>query len=260
MVEPRLAESRLATELSGAIDRGEIILLFQPQVDLASGKVVAVEALCRWIHQDFGLLLPYAFIPVAEASGQISRIGEFVIEEACAALQDWDIEGIALEMAINVSPLQLALPRFAQHLFDTVDRFEIDPSRLTVEITENEPITDIHAALAALHTLNDAGVVISVDDYGAGHSSLSRLDDLPARELKLDQSLVTDESTENYKHLVDVIAFAHERSVRVVAEGIETKAQLERARELGCDRGQGFLLGRPMSGRQIEKLMLTPQN
>ena len=250
-----MPESRLATELAGAIDRGELILLFQPQIDIATGSVVGVEALCRWIHPDFGLLLPYAFIPIAESSGLIASIGEFVIEESCAALQDWDIEGITLELALNVSPLQLTLPRFAQHLFDTIDSFSIEPSRLTVEITENEPISDIHAAIAVLHTLNDAGITVSVDDYGVGHSSLSRLDDLPARELKLDNSLVRDETAENFQHLVDVIAFAHERSVRVVAEGIETKEQLERARALGCDRGQGFLLGKPMSARQITSLV-----
>jgi EAL domain-containing protein (putative c-di-GMP-specific phosphodiesterase class I) len=246
-------DSRLARELATALDSGEIILLFQPQVDLATGRTVAVEALCRWLHPELGILLPYAFIPVAEEGGLIGRVGELVIAEGLAAASDWRDAGHEIGIAINVSPSQLTIPTFGAALSEAVRASGLDPASITLEITETFPIEDVVGATANLDPLRAEGMVIAIDDYGAGYSSLSRLDDLGAGELKIDRSLLQSESPATAGHLSDVVAYAHDRSIRVVAEGVERPAHLDRARELACDRAQGFLLGSPMSQREISK-------
>ena len=246
-----MTDSRLVRELETALDSGEIMVLYQPQVDLATNRTVAVESLCRWLHPDLGLLLPYAFIPIAEQSGLIGRLGEYMIEESVAAAAAWHRAGTPIGVAVNVSPLQLALPDFGCDLIDMVAAAGLDPTRVTLEITETVPIENLASATSALAPLRDAGMVVAIDDYGAGYSSLSRLDDLGAGELKIDRSLLQSESEATARHLSDVVEFAHDRSIRVVAEGVERAEHLQLARDLGCDRAQGFLLGRPVSQRDI---------
>jgi EAL domain-containing protein (putative c-di-GMP-specific phosphodiesterase class I) len=252
-----MTNSRLARELAAALDNGEVILLYQPQIDLATGRTVAVEALCRWLHPELGLLLPYAFIPVAEESRLIGRIGEFVIVESLAAAASWRDAGLDVGIAINVSPSQLTSSSFGPRLADAVHESRLDPTTVTLEITETVAIENLFGATSNLDPLRAAGMVVAIDDYGAGYSSLSRLDDLGAGELKIDRTLLQSESPTNATHLTDVVAYAHERSIRVVAEGVERPEHLDRARQLGCDRAQGFLLGRPASQREISKSLLA---
>lgn len=250
-----MVDTRLGAELRTAVDRGELIASFQPQFDLASKRIVAVEALCRWLHPELGLLMPYAFIPIAEASDLIHSIGHFMVDEASAALTEWQAAGITVGVAVNVSPVQLTSTDIVDHLSALVRDTGVDPTGITLEITETSPILDLATAWQRLDALRELGVAISIDDYGTGHSSLSRLDDLKADELKIDQSLVKSDSPEVHHHLGDVVKYAHDRGIRVVAEGVETLAQLERVTSLGCDRAQGFLLGQPMSKRELEKLL-----
>lgn len=238
-------------ELEASLRSGDILVQFQPQVDIRSNRTVAVEALCRWLHPDLGLLLPYAFIPLAEESGLIGRLGDLMVTESIAAARRWQELGTPVGIAINVSPTQLAIPDFGAGLLDALATADLDPWNVTLEITETEPIEDLAASMSTLAPLRHAGVVVAIDDYGAGHSSLSRLDDLGAGELKIDRSLLQNDSATTTRHLADVVVYAHERSIRVVAEGIERPEHLDRARDLGCDRAQGFLLGRPMSQREI---------
>ena len=246
-----MTDSRLVQELETALDEGEIIVHFQPQVDLSTNRTVSVESLCRWLHPDLGLLLPYAFIPIAEQSGLIARLGDYMIAESIAAATAWHDAGTSIGIAVNVSPLQLGLEGFGSELVAAVAAAHLDPTLVTLEITDTVPIEDLGGATSVLAPLREAGMVVAIDDYGAGYSSLSRLADLGAGELKIDRSLLQSDSELTARHLSDVVEFAHERSIRVVAEGVERAEHLQLARDLGCDRAQGFLLGRPVSQRDI---------
>jgi EAL domain-containing protein (putative c-di-GMP-specific phosphodiesterase class I) len=245
------ADSRFANELREAVQRGDLIAAFQPQFDLETNRIVSVEVLCRWLHPELGLLMPYAFIPLAESSDLIHAIGRFMTHEACTAVAAWRAAGQRVTVSINVSPVQLGSDEFVENLFAEMAAAGVIPSDIVLEITETTPILDLEPAQARLRTLQNAGVAISVDDYGIGHSSLFRLELLRADELKIDQSLVKSESTEVRAHMAGVIEFAHARGIRVVAEGVETAKQLDAVTALGCDRAQGFLLARPMSQREL---------
>ncbi|WP_161972365.1 EAL domain-containing protein [Glaciihabitans arcticus] len=252
-----MVDTRLETELRGAVERGELISAFQPQFDLATNRIAGVETLCRWRHPELGLLMPYAFIPIAEASDLIHEIGRFMLDEACDAAGEWQASGKKVCVAVNVSPVQLTSDDIVDHVIELVRRLEIAPDGITLEITETSPILDLEAAAGRLKVLRRLGLCISIDDYGTGHSSLSRLDALDANELKIDQSLVKSNSAEVLAHLEGVVKYAHERGIGVVAEGVETEEQLARVKTLGCDRAQGFLLGRPMSKRDLDKLLVS---
>lgn len=245
--------SNLTDDLRFALERGELFAAFQPQVDVATREVVAVEALCRWIHPELGLLMPYAFIPVAEESGLINEIGKFMMEEACSAAASWHELGQEVDVSVNLSPVQLAEESVFDTLIDCVADLNLRPYAVTVEITEASPILDLPAAVAQLARLRNSDIGVSIDDFGVGHASLERLRDLPATELKIDLSLTHDDSPSSTARITEVIALSHNRGVRVVAEGVETEAQFERMRDLGCDRAQGFLFAPSVSRREIER-------
>lgn len=232
----------LAAALTGAAGGGELIAYFQPQVDLASGRVVAVESLCRWQHPEWGMVSPVDFIPVAEESGAIHGIGDFMAEECCrfaAATPD-------LEVAINVSAVQLAYPDFSTRLVQTWERFGLPASRFTIELTESRPVLDIPDAVTQLERLRDLGADISIDDFGVGFSSRKQLDDLPFTELKLDQSLIREDTEETWTRVASVVAISRGRGMRIVAEGVESAEQYESVRAADCDRAQGFHIARPL--------------
>ena len=249
------SDSRLAAELRRSVEHGELIAAFQPQFDLATDRIVSVEVLCRWLHPELGQLMPYAFIPIAESSDLIHLIGHFMIDEACTALAAWQQAGHSASVSINVSPVQLGSDDLVDHLLAAIARTGVAPGGIVLEITETSPILDLETARGRLRTLSETGIMISVDDYGIGHSSLTRVEQLGARELKLDQSLVKSEATEVRNHIAEVVAFAHERGIRVVAEGVETAEQRAFITTVGCDRAQGFLLAHPMSQRDLVRLM-----
>jgi len=240
----------VATELEGAVARGEIAPAFQPQIDVASRRIVAVEALARWNHPVLGSVPPVEFIPVAEQLGIITEIGNFMLDESCRCSSQWIASGLAVEVAVNVSPAQLATVDFLDRIQSNLERHHLSANRLTIEITESLPVANVPTVLVRLAELRELGVGISVDDFGTGHASVERLTALPVSELKLDQSLVQDDSPPP-RFLTEAIAIARRDGLRVVAEGVETEAQFERARQLGCDRVQGFLFGRPASEAEI---------
>jgi EAL domain-containing protein (putative c-di-GMP-specific phosphodiesterase class I) len=240
----------LESALEGAVGRGEIIALFQPQFDLISGKLVAVEALCRWNLPGAGIVPPDQFIPVAEEAGFIHDIGRFMADQCCKALTEWP-----LDVSVNVSPLQLETPDFTDWLTDCLTDHHSKGGSLTLEITESRPIADLAPMLKRLEPLRMLGVGVALDDFGIGHSSLKQLKRLHGTEVKLDRSLVSDDSAVAFARMAEVVDLAHRSGIRVVAEGIETDADLDRARVLGCDRGQGFLLGRPQTRAQISRLV-----
>jgi EAL domain-containing protein (putative c-di-GMP-specific phosphodiesterase class I) len=244
----------LATDLDSAVAEGELSAVFQPQISLATGRVVAAEGLCRWNHPRLGSVPPDQFIPLAEANGSIHAIGQFMIDECIAAADRWSTVVDRIEMSVNVSPLQLTAS-FADDLRERWGHRHLPMDSLTLEITESLPVTDLEAIVPRLEALREVGIGISLDDYGTGHASITQLDRLPVTEVKLDRSLIqaaADEPTE----VSAVVGYAHARDLRVVAEGIENEGQLAFARDSGCDRAQGYLLGRPMPVEQLEALLV----
>jgi EAL domain-containing protein (putative c-di-GMP-specific phosphodiesterase class I) len=247
----------LDNDLDGAVARGELIAYYQPQIDLETDRIVAVEALARWEHPTHGMLAPREFISRAEESGLIHEIGDFMMETGCTTGAQWHEQGLDIEVAVNVSAVQLSNPAFLEGVATALDDRSMPPNLLTLEITESQLIDDVSSAAARLSELSDLGVGISIDDFGSGHSSLSRLQDLPFTELKIDQHLVRHRGTTARALLGIVVGLVRDRGVRVVAEGVETLEQLHRVRDFGCDRAQGYYVSRPMPKAQVDSMVLT---
>ncbi len=244
----------IETDLEGAVDRGEIVAYFQPQVDLATGEVVAAEALSRWQHPTRGLVSPVEFIPAAERTGLIHEIGAFMLEEGCRHAARWRAEGRNIDVSVNVSAIQLSKPDIFNRLHEILQAHTLPDGALTIELTESQVIADLHSVAARLRLLTSLGLGISLDDFGTGRSSLSHLQDLPITELKIDRSLIQDKTSASA--MVEVaVALLKERGVRVVAEGVETEEHLRRVRALHCDRAQGFLFGRPVPVEELDEML-----
>jgi EAL domain-containing protein (putative c-di-GMP-specific phosphodiesterase class I) len=247
---------RLETDLHGAVSRGEVLVHYQPQVDVPSGRVVGVEALARWTHPILGPVPPDAFIPLAEASGLIGEIGEHVLRAACRTLAGWRAEGLDLEVAVNVSAIQLADPDFNRLVESVLAEEGLPPHLLTLEVTESQVLSDVAISHGHLGRLRDIGVGISVDDFGTGYSSLVQLQRLPVTELKVDRAFTSQLSDRSSSPVVaGIVGLGHGLGLRVVAEGVETPAQLELLRELGCERAQGWLTGRPVPPEELSVLL-----
>lgn len=246
-----VSEIVLAVELEKAVELGQIRAVFQPQFDLASGRAVAVEALSRWNHPGFGMVPPNEYIPVAEAGQIIHSLGRFMIDQALDALIDWRAAGMEIEVAVNVSAAQLTTLEFYDRLDDDLEHRGLPPGVLTIEITESQPILQTPSVITRLSQLRREGLGVSIDDYGVGYSFLDQLERLPATELKIDQSLIQDDSPEAVGLVKAVTELAHWRDIIVVAEGIETQEQLDRVRLFGCDRAQGYFLARPVEREEV---------
>ncbi|CAN5182315.1 hypothetical protein BH09ACT1_BH09ACT1_24530 [soil metagenome] len=240
----------LDEDLVGAVDRHEILAYYQPQIDLATGAIVAVEALSRWQHPSRGLLQPNLFIGIAEQSDLILEIGDEMIDNGCRCSRLWGVE-----VAVNVSAAQLATTEFFEHLMTRLTAESLGQNAITVEITESKAIADPELVAQRLSELRDLGVDISIDDFGSGFSSLDQVLNLPVSEVKLDRSLIQGHLGESESVMTSIIAIAHARGIRVVAEGIETAAHLDLARRLGCDRAQGYLLGMPTPENEVRELL-----
>ena len=236
---------QLDADLHHALDRGDIATYFQPQYDARTGGLTGFEALARWQHPQHGLLAPDRFIPLAEADDLIHRLGDAVLEQSCrfAALAEGDRP---LDMAVNVSTQQLGVPGLAERVEQILAGYPGRAWTLTLEITESALIREERVVLAELERLRDLGVGVSIDDFGSGYSSLSQLRNLPATQLKIDRSFVQQEDTTGERLLAAIIALAGSLDLAVVAEGIETGAQLALLRELGCDQLQGMYLCPPL--------------
>ena len=240
-------------QLSGAAERGELRLHFQPIVSAASGLVTGAEALVRWEHPERGLLSPDQFIQLAEETGSISKIGCWVLDEACRALAGWaagDPASAQLSVSVNLSVAQLQGPDLVPHVAAAVANCGLSPDHLHLEVTESVLSTDPEVAAGVLDQLHSLGVKLAIDDFGTGNSSLTALSRFPFQILKVDQSFVSgigvrpgDETI-----VVATIGLAHGLGLTVVAEGVETEAQREFLVQHGCDALQGYLLGRPEPG------------
>ncbi|MEJ2691521.1 MAG: EAL domain-containing protein [Candidatus Thiodiazotropha sp.] len=255
------AAERLALErdLRHAIEREEFELYFQPQVEMMSGKIIGAEALVRWNHPQRGLMLPQSFIPLAEESGNIIALGEWVLRRACRQLSQWQQEGIGLgSLAVNVSGCQFALDQgFAALVKRILDDSDIVPSHLELELTESVIMQNTEKTMHSLAELNAIGVRLAIDDFGTGYSSLSYLHRLPVQRLKIDRSFVS-----NLPHAHDaavivqsIMVLGRNLGKQIVAEGIETIEQQQFLQKAGCIEGQGYLFGAPMPGQTFAELL-----
>ncbi|MDP9387166.1 MAG: EAL domain-containing protein [Actinomycetota bacterium] len=251
---------RLQTEeaLRRALHQGELKLVYQPLVKLVGEEIVGVEALLRWDHPEQGLLGPADFLSVAEDSGLIVPIGAWVIEEACRQAAHWgngdNTEGM-LKVHVNVSGRQLRLRELPQVVRDAVTQSGVDPSAISLEITETVLMDDAPTALRVLGALKSLGVRLSIDDFGTGYSSLTYVDSFPVDELKIDRSFIADVREDEERPIVlAVISLAHALDLEVVAEGVETAEQADQLRRMGCDTAQGYYWSRPLSPDDVSRL------
>jgi len=251
---------RMATEhaLRRAIERSELLLHYQPVVEVKGAATVGFEALIRWGHPEQGLVAPGRFIPVAEESGLILPIGAWVLEEACHQLRDWQCgpEGAAWvgrgTVDVNLSARQIDDPGIVATVEEILARTGLAPAHLTLEITESALMRDAAAALVVLRALKELGVSLAIDDFGTGYSSLSYLQRFPLDVLKVDRMFVQELDTGSGREIVAaVISLAHTLGLEVVAEGVETEQQLETLRALDCDFAQGYLFSRPVPAAEV---------
>jgi EAL domain-containing protein (putative c-di-GMP-specific phosphodiesterase class I) len=256
-----IAKASLESELSAALDRGELRVVYQPIADLATGAVVGAEALARWQHPTRGLVLPLEFLPLAEETGLILPLGQWVLEEACrqAALWQRTVSGglptTPMTVSVNLSARQFQQPDLVQHVEHALVSAGLDPACLRLEIIEGVLIDDARAALAKLESLRALGVRVTIDDYGSGQASLSSLRRMPVRSLKFDPSFLGGLDPEAVQVVRAVVMMAHTLGLEVSAEGIETDEQLARLREADLDRGQGFLFSRPLTADAMSRLL-----
>ena len=258
----REATERIEIEnaLRTAVARRELELHYQPQVDIASGRIRGVEALMRWRHAERGWIPPGRFIPVAEESHLIQPMGDWALGEGCRQLAAWDRAGhYDLQVGINVSAVQFRSAGFVGAVTRALRAEEIDPSRLELELTESELIDDREVAISVLGSLKKLGVKISVDDFGTGYSSLNYLSRLPVDCLKIDRSFVVrvEQGGRDAAIVQAIISLAHSLGLRVLAEGVETKEQLRFLRAHGCDEAQGYLFARPCATDAASSLIAS---
>jgi diguanylate cyclase (GGDEF)-like protein len=251
----------LVGALRSAIDQRDLTLLYQPKVELRSGRIVAAEALLRWHHPLHGQIPPDEFIPIAESTALIQPLGQLVLETALDQARCWQEAGSPLSLAVNLSVRNLLEPNLADRVAALIAKAGVPPGTLTLEITESGVMTDPEAAIAMLRGLRHVGVRLSVDDFGTGYSSLSYLKRLPVDEVKLDKSFVLNMTSDADDAAIvrSTIELAHNLGLQLVAEGVEDQETLELLAALGCDLVQGYHLARPMPADKLVLLLRHPE-
>jgi len=244
----------LESELRKAIASDELVLHYQPKIELATGRTAAVEALVRWHHPTRGMVPPGDFIPIAEECGLIIDLGDWVLREAVQQLATWQQQGIRIKIAVNVTARQLEKGGLAQRIQELLTRRAVAAKYLEIEVTESMVIEQTDMAVATLQELRNLGLSIAMDDFGTGYSSLAYLRKLPLDVIKIDRSFVmhSDENEQDSQIVKTIIALGHVLNLTVVAEGVETAAQVELLRTLGCERGQGYFFSKPLPAEHLE--------
>jgi diguanylate cyclase (GGDEF)-like protein len=257
---------KLLGELRVALERGELVLHYQPKLDLVTGAVRGVEALVRWQHPERGLLAPDTFVPTAERTGLINTLTDYVLDLALAKAAQWLEQGLSVPMAVNISARSLLDPGFPDRVLAALSTRRMPAASLVLEITETSIMEDPEHALAALQRLHDAGVYLSIDDFGTGYSSLAYLKRLPVDEIKIDRSFVSALTVDARDRLIvaSTVSLGRALGLDVVAEGVEDEQTLAVLQELGCDLAQGFLFSRPvpdppLTGHPVERIRALVQ-
>lgn len=259
MNQRALERARIAADLRNGLVRDEFVLHYQPQVDMRSGRVVGMEALIRWHHPELGILPPGRFIGLAEELDLIGPIGAWVLRTACFQNKAWQDAGLGnLRVAVNLSARQFYREDLSESIAAILDESGLSPLDLEVELTESMVMTDVERAIGTLNRLKAIGIQISVDDFGTGYSSLSYLKRFPIDVLKIDQSFVRDITVDPDDALIatSIISLAHSLQLDVIAEGVETAAQLAYLRSHGCDQMQGFYFSPPLPADEFERMLV----
>jgi PAS domain S-box-containing protein len=256
--EAALQRLTMDSQLRKALERDELELHYQPQLDLCGGYISGVEALLRWHNQELGNVRPDEFIPLAEENGQIVPIGEWVLRSACAQLKDWQQEGIPVQrMAVNISVVQFLRHDFPALVDEVLRDNDLEPQTLELEITEGLLAKDVDGAIRTMKALKEIGVQLSIDDFGTGYSNLSQLKRFPIDRLKIDRAFVRDITSYTHDSAIAmaVIAMANSMNLRVLAEGVETESQMRFLQSRQCDEIQGYHLGRPLPAQEVASLI-----
>jgi EAL domain-containing protein (putative c-di-GMP-specific phosphodiesterase class I) len=244
--------------LRHAIGRDELALHYQLRYDLATGRVSGAEALARWTHPSMGTIPPAKFIPIAEDAGLIGEVGLWVLQEACQQMKAWQGAGIDISrMAVNLSARQFHDPLLIEHIARVLEECRLDASLLELEVTESAMMKDAHGAARTLEQLHGMRLSISIDDFGTGYSSLGYLKRFPISHVKIDRSFVSGlpADADDVGIVRAIVALARTLELRTIAEGVETAEQRGFLRDCGCDEAQGYLFGKPLPPRELERII-----
>lgn len=249
---------QLETALRGALERNELRIRYQPQVNLIDGKITGCEALVRWQHPTLGLVYPEKFIPLAEETGLIASINDWVLEQAIKQCHVWRKSGrAAIQMSVNFSAIQFGQTNLLVQITDLLNKYQVPPAMLDIELTESTLMQGVERALTTLHALAALGVTISIDDFGTGYSSLSYLKRFPIQQLKIDQSFIRDVTTDpsDATMVRTIVLMAKSLKLHMIAEGVENAEQVAFLQQCGCERAQGYYYSKPLTAEAFEKLI-----
>jgi EAL domain-containing protein (putative c-di-GMP-specific phosphodiesterase class I) len=247
----------IENQLRKALARNEFQLYYQAQVDIRRRKVVGVEALVRWVHPEKGLVSPLSFIPLAEETGLIVPIGQWILRTACTQNRIWQTAGFTpVRMTVNISSVQFREKDFVESVIGTLTEIGLDPQHLELELTESIVMENAEATLATLRALKERGIQLAIDDFGTGYSSLSYLKRFPIHTLKIDRSFVKDLDRDPNAAAIgkSIIGLAHNLNLKVVAEGVETEQQMDFLQKYGCDYMQGYLFHMPEPAERLTQI------
>ncbi len=251
--------SHLEAAIRKSLPKNEFKLFYQLQVDFDL-RPIGAEALIRWEHPEQGMIFPDKFIPIAEDTGLILPLGNWVLQTACAQIKEWESHPLTegLSLAVNVSGRQFRQPDFVKQVSDIIAQTVIDPARLKIELTESTVLDNVADTIAKMHALKKIGVRFSMDDFGTGYSSLAYLTQLPLDQLKIDKSFVQNIGTKSTDATIiqTIIGMAHNLGIEVIAEGVETYSQRDFLAEAGCTLYQGYLFGRPVPLKEFTASLL----
>jgi EAL domain-containing protein (putative c-di-GMP-specific phosphodiesterase class I) len=251
----------MASELREAIEGNELVLHYQPKIGLGDGSTRNVEALVRWIHPEHGFTPPDEFIPLAEETGLVRALTVWVLSEALRQHRVWQNMGFDIRMAVNFSARTLHDPDLVPVVTDLLSTWDVEPSRLQVEITESAIMLDPERAMRTLMDLHDAGVWTAIDDFGTGYSSLGYLKKLPVDEIKIDKSFVLEMAAnrDDASIVRSIVMLSHNLSLQVAAEGVENRRTLDMLTDMGCDLAQGFFLSHPLPATELTDWLNGPK-
>ncbi|WP_367897671.1 putative bifunctional diguanylate cyclase/phosphodiesterase [Leptospira sp. WS58.C1] len=250
----------LEKDLRLAISKNQLFLQYQPRIEVQTGKKISAEALLRWKHPEYGLISPTIFIPIAEESGIIAEMGEWVLSKSMEDLGNWKKRGIPpIRISVNLSVKQLEDKNITKKVLDILEKNDLSVEDLELEITESSLITNTQPALEILGELHSWGISLALDDFGTGYSSLSYLSKIPLKTLKVDQSFVRKILTDPNSLAISktIVALGKSLGLRITAEGVETEAQMRKIKDLGCDEAQGYFLSKPILLEELEKFVQT---
>ncbi|CAK7078116.1 EAL domain-containing protein [uncultured Tissierella sp.] len=252
-----LEKMMLLNQLRQAVENNQLVLHYQPQIDILTGKIRGVEALVRWNHPEQGLLYPDKFIFLAEETGLIIQMGEWILKEAAVQAKKWIDLGHDIIMSVNISARQFQDRRFINEVINALNESKLNPRNLTLEITETTAISDIDYTLNILNMLENLGIAVAIDDFGTGYSSLNYLNEMSVSELKIDRSFIWDIEKNDKNKMISntIIVLAKQLGLKVTAEGVENMEQLEILKEMKCDIAQGYHFSKPVSKEKIDEMI-----